>query len=121
METNILKYKDYQAVVNYSTADKVLYGKIFGINDLVTFEGESGEKLEKAFHEAVEDYVETCKELGKEPEKSYSGSFNVRIKPAYHKQLALNALKKGITLNKLVKKVIEEAVTNTNDDVLEAG
>lgn len=42
------------------------YGKMIGINDLVSFEGTSVKELEKEFQEAVEDYLATCRELGKE-------------------------------------------------------
>jgi predicted HicB family RNase H-like nuclease len=56
---DILQYKDYLASVHFSSEDDVFYGKILGINDLVSFEGASVKELKKAFHEAVEDYLET--------------------------------------------------------------
>jgi len=39
MTSNILEYKDFIGSVNYSDEDECFYGKIEGINDLVTFEG----------------------------------------------------------------------------------
>ena len=42
---DIIKYKEYYAVVHFSAEDEVLYGKILGINDLVTFEGQSVKEL----------------------------------------------------------------------------
>lgn len=65
--TDHLKYKDYLATISYSAEDEVFYGKIFGINDLVTFEGTSVSGLKKAFRESADDYIETCKEIGKTP------------------------------------------------------
>jgi len=35
--------------------------------------------LRKAFEEAVEDYLQTCREQGKEPEHPFKGSFNIRV------------------------------------------
>ena len=67
--TDILQYKGYFASVHFSAEDEVFFGKIIGINDSVTFEGGTVKELKKAFHEAVDDYLETCKQLGKEPEK----------------------------------------------------
>lgn len=64
---DILQYKGYYASVNFSAEDEVFFGKILGIDDLVTFEGASVKDLKKAFHEAVEDYLETCKKMDKEP------------------------------------------------------
>ena len=51
---NILEYKGYHGIVNYSAPDKCLHGKILGIQSLVTFEGESTESIETAFQESVD-------------------------------------------------------------------
>jgi len=67
MTDNMLQYKDYYGSVEYSAPDECFFGKIIGINDLVTFEGESAKTLKKAFIESVEDYLNICKEEGKEP------------------------------------------------------
>ena len=67
---NVLVYKGHYATVHYSASDDVFFGKILDINDLISFEGASVNELKKSFKEAVEDYLETCMELGKEPEKT---------------------------------------------------
>ena len=64
----------------------MLRGKIEGINDFVNFEYADIQNVEKEFHEAVDDYLEFCKEVGKEPDKEYKGSFNVRISLELHKK-----------------------------------
>ena len=58
----------------------------------------------------VEDYLEFCKEVGKEPDKEYKGTFNIRISPELHKELALVALKNGDTLNATVEMAIKSFV-----------
>ena len=113
MMKNILEYKGYYAKVEYSSEDKVLFGKIEGINDLVNFESDSTEGIEKEFREAVDDYLEFCKEVGKEPDKVYKGTFNVRISPELHKKAALIALKNGDSLNRTIEKALEEYTKNT--------
>ena len=65
-----LQHKGYSGTVQFSTDEKVFFGKLEGINDLVTFEGNNVRALENSFIDAVEDYLETCKKLGKEPEKA---------------------------------------------------
>lgn len=107
---DMIQYKDYYASVHFSTEDEVFYGKISGINDLVTFEGQSVKELKEAFREAIEDYLATCKELNKIPEKTYKGSFNVRISPTLHKEAAFVALKTNVTLNDFVKSAISYAI-----------
>ena len=59
---DILQYKDFIGSVHFSAEDGVLFGKIEGINDLITFEGTNVEEIKKAFQEAVDDYIEICKE-----------------------------------------------------------
>ena len=89
-----------------------MFGKIEGINDLVLFESTNSEEIEKEFHDAVDDYLEFCDSLGKVPNKTYSGTFNVRISPELHKKLSLLASKNGTTLNKTVEQAIAYFVTD---------
>lgn len=113
---DILQYKDYYGAVHYSSEDDVFFGKILGINDLVSFEGTSVKELKKAFQEAVDDYLETCKELNKIPEKTYKGSFNVRIPTDLHRQAAMFASLKGISLNDFVKYAIGFTLRKASED-----
>lgn len=107
---NTLKYKGYIGSVAYSEPDKVFFGKLEGIDALVNYEGESVAELTAAFHEAVDDYLALCEDMGQKPEKSYTGTFNVRISPATHRQIANRAMEAGISINAFVKKVLDEAV-----------
>ena len=108
---DILEYKGYYANIHFSVDDEVFYGKLIGINDLVTFEGDAVKELKQAFIEAVDDYLETCKEVGKAPEKTYKGVFNVRITPEMHKQAAIIASLKNVTLNEFVKSAIDATIS----------
>ena len=107
---NTLKYKGYIGSVSYSEPDKVFFGQIEGINDLVTYEGESVQELTASFHEAVEDYLIFCEEHDCKPEKSYSGAFNVRVAPCLHRDIANLAAEAGISINAFVKRALAEAV-----------
>ena len=108
MKENILEYKGYHTKVEYVAEDNCLYGKIEGINDLVTFEAHDLDSVKKEFHAAVDDYLAFCEEIGQEPEKEYKGLFNVRIKPDLHRKLSMEANKEGITMNALIEQIINE-------------
>lgn len=110
MNNNILEYKGYFTKIEYSAEDKVLYGKIEGINDLVNFESDSLDQIETEFHQAVDDYLAFCKDLGQEPNKPYKGLFNVRISPELHRKAAITASLHGETLNAFVANAIRAAV-----------
>lgn len=109
---DVMFYKDYIGSVHYSTEDEVFYGELEGINDSISYEGTSVTELKAAFEEAVEDYLELCKLNGKEPEKVYKGSFNVRIKPELHKKAAQMAVIEGKSLNQYVEEAIAEYTVN---------
>jgi len=104
---NILKYRGYSAAVEYSVEDQVLHGRIDGISDLVDFCSESATEIEQEFRNAVDGYLALCAEMGKEPEREYSGTFNVRIKPEIHKQIAIRASHNHRSLNAEVENAIE--------------
>jgi len=112
---DILQYKGYYASVHFSSEDEVFFGKILSINDLVSFEGASVKDLKKAFHEAVEDYLETCEQVGKEPNKTYKGTFNVRIPTNLHKEAALFAAINNISLNDFIKTAINYALIHKQE------
>ena len=94
MKNNILEYKGYHTKIEFDSEGLVLKGKIEGISDFVNFECENIKDVEKEFQEAVDDYLEFCKEVGKEPDKEYKGTFNIRISPKLHRKLATVAIKK---------------------------
>lgn len=108
---NLLEYKGYHTKIEFDCEDLVLRGKIEGIKDLVNFESTDISTVEEEFHAAVDDYLEFCKEVGKEPDKEYRGTFNIRISPDLHKRLAIVAMQNGDTLNATVEKAIVEYVT----------
>lgn len=111
---NFLKYKEYIASIEFSQTDEVFHGKIHGINDLVSFEGRSVEELKSAFYEAVDDYLDTCQKLGKKPDKTFKGSFNVRITSYLHRNAALIAAQNNMSLNDFVSAAISYAIKHKN-------
>jgi predicted HicB family RNase H-like nuclease len=105
----------------------VFYGKIPGINDLVSFDGLPVKELKVSFKNALDDYADTCKTIGKVPDKTYKGTFNVRVPPALHKEASLFAAVNNITLNEFVKTALSFALERKeeinrsidNDQVIE--
>lgn len=107
---NQLKYKSYIGSIEASLEDNILHGKLEYISALVTYEGETVDELKAAFEEAVEDYLQTCKDKGYEPEKPCKGSFNVRIGHELHLAALQKAKQQGVSLNDLVKQSISDKV-----------
>ncbi|MDP3913608.1 MAG: type II toxin-antitoxin system HicB family antitoxin [Bacteroidota bacterium] len=112
---NVMEYKGFIGTVNYSAEDRVFFGKVEGINDLVTFEGTTVDELESAFNEMVNLHIEDCEREGKPAEKSYKGVFNVRVSSDLHKKVAQQATAKGITLNQFVKRALKRELHEENE------
>ncbi|HEY3433010.1 MAG TPA: type II toxin-antitoxin system HicB family antitoxin [Rhodocyclaceae bacterium] len=107
---NTMTHKGYAARVEYSEEDGCFVGHIAGIRDVIGFHGESVAELRAAFEEAVNDYLETCKKLNREPNHPYSGQFRLRLAPELHARAAMAAETKGKSLNTWVSEVIERGV-----------
>lgn len=105
-----LEYKGYMGSIEYSSEDNLLFGKVLGINGLISYEGKTGRQLEVNFKEAIHDYLETCKSAGKKPEKPFKGSFNVRIPSILHQKAALLAMESQTSLNSFVAEAIRARV-----------
>ncbi|MBO4705083.1 MAG: type II toxin-antitoxin system HicB family antitoxin [Spirochaetaceae bacterium] len=108
---NLMEYKGYIGSVEFSQDDCLFYGKVQGIRSLISYEGKNAEDLVNDFHGAVDDYLELCTEEGKEPEKAYKGSFNVRISPELHQKIAIYAMEHDISLNSFVERSVEKELT----------
>ena len=108
---DVLTYNDFIGSVHYSTDDEVFFGKVEGIKDLITFEGQSVKEIKKSFIDAVEDYVSICNENNINPYKSFKGSFNIRLRPDLHKLAFQTALLKGMSLNQFVQEAITHEIT----------
>ena len=114
-------HKGYIAKVDFDEDDKVLHGRILGIRDVITFEADSVEGAIAAFEESVEDYLAFCKERNKEPEKPFSGKFNLRIDPDLHRGISLLAAANDISMNSwaitAIKKAFLAGVEARGDDM----
>ena len=100
--------------VVHDEEDKIFVGEVFGVTDSLNFHGCSISELEESFHNCIDNYINLCAQIGKEPEKEFSGSFNVRTTPALHKEASEYAAENGITLNQVVSKAIEVFLGNNH-------
>ena len=112
MKQILLKYKSYQGTVEADLDEGYLYGEVQFINDLISYNGNTVQELEAAFHEAVDDYLNDCAALDKSPNRTLSGSFNVRIGGDNHKALALKSLETGQSINDLVKNAVIDSLAD---------
>lgn len=104
-----MTYNGYAASVEYSDSDECFIGHIAGIRDRVGFHGESVKELKEAFQEAVDDYLEACAAVDKEPQKPYSGKLMLRIPPELHATIATVAQVQGQSINQWISQTLVQA------------
>jgi predicted HicB family RNase H-like nuclease len=103
-----LQYKGYLGSIECNPEENCLRGKILYITDLVTYEAGTPAEVKTAFEEAVDDYLATCAQVGKDADKSFKGTFNVRMAPEQHKAAAVAAVLERTTLNDFVSQAVAE-------------
>ncbi len=106
---NAMTYKGYAARIDFDAEDRIFFGRLTGIRDIVTFHGKTVDELYAAFEEAVDHYLEICAKLGDEPNKPYSGKLTLRIPPSVHAAIATAAETSGKSLNKWVADLLDQA------------
>lgn len=102
----MMEYKGYLGIVEYDSDAKIFHGDIINTRDVITFQGSTVHEIESAFKESIDDYISWCKEEGVEPEKPYSGKFNLRLSPELHKEVALTAKRMKVSINSFVEKAL---------------
>ncbi|HDR1269017.1 TPA: type II toxin-antitoxin system HicB family antitoxin [Pasteurella multocida] len=103
----IMQYKGFLGSAEISQEDKILFGKLLHINGLITYEAETFPELESAFRESVDYYLNDCKERGIKPQKSCSGTFNIRTTSEKHQKLSFLATASNISLNSLMNEAVD--------------
>jgi predicted HicB family RNase H-like nuclease len=105
-----LTHRGYAAVIEFDPEDLILTGRIAGIRDRVGFHATTAESIAEAFREAVDDYLETCAKLGKNPDRAYSGKVMFRVRPELHARIAAAAELSGKSLNQWGEAALAHAV-----------
>jgi len=102
-----MTHDSYVATVELDEAAGLFHGEVINTRDVLTFQGRTLDELRAAFADTVADYVEWCRERGKEPERPYSGNFTVRLSPELHRRIATAAAKSGKSVNGFVAETLE--------------
>jgi predicted HicB family RNase H-like nuclease len=102
-------YKGYAGSIEYSTDDKCFHGRVQGLRDVINYEADTVEELEKAFHDSVDDYLAFCADTGREPENTKSGKIAVRMSPEIHEMVADAASADAKSVNQWISDTLREA------------
>jgi predicted HicB family RNase H-like nuclease len=103
----MLEYKGYFGAVDAD--DGNFSGRVIGLRDVITFEGETFAEVEQAFRDSIDDYLAFCAERGEQPDRTFSGKIPLRVPPDLHRRAAARAEAEGLSLNQWITKRIDSA------------
>jgi predicted HicB family RNase H-like nuclease len=104
----MMEYKGYIGTVEFDADARIFHGDVINTRDVITFQGKTVDEIEQAFKESIDDYLEWCAVEGVDPEKPYSGKFNLRLSPDLHKEAAVTAKRLKMSLNSFVEKALRD-------------
>ncbi len=105
-----MTYRGYTAVVEFDERAETFAGRVVNSDALVSFRGDTTQELKQSFYDAVDAYLEACEEEGIEPEKSYNGTFSIRMTPEIHEAAAIRSAQKNESLNQYITNLIRRDV-----------
>jgi predicted HicB family RNase H-like nuclease len=104
-----MSHDGYLATIELDEDAGLFHGEVINTRDVLTFQGRTFDDLKAAFADTIADYIEWCRERGKEPERPYSGNFTVRISPELHRRLATLAARSGKSVNTFITEALERS------------
>ncbi len=102
-----MHHEGYVATIELDEDAGLFHGEVINTRDVLTFQGQTLDELRTAFADTIADYVEWCRERGKEPERPYSGNFMLRVSPELHRRIATAAARSGKSINGYVSETLE--------------
>ncbi len=107
---NMMKIGDYKAIIQYDPVIDQFRGEFIDLNGGADFYATNIKDLRKEGKKSLKVFLDICKEEGIDPQKKYSGKFNLRVSPELHAKVAAIAFAEGKSLNKCVIDMLDEAV-----------
>jgi predicted HicB family RNase H-like nuclease len=104
-----MMHDGYVAVIQLDEEAGLFHGEVINTRDVLTFQGKTPAALRHALADTIADYVDWCRERGKEPERPYSGNFTVRVAPDLHRRIAAAAARAGKSVNAFVAETLEQS------------
>jgi predicted HicB family RNase H-like nuclease len=106
MSTTV-SYRGYDGSIIHDAGDSVYHGRILGIRDFVLYHGDTPEEAEQIFHQAVDEFLEDCKQRDRQPPKPFA-SFPVNLPHDLQVKAALYAHQHQVELDQVLRMALSQ-------------
>jgi predicted HicB family RNase H-like nuclease len=107
---SLLRYKGYTGLAEVDVDAGIIFGKVIGLRDIITFQGKTVPEAYEDFRGAVDFYLEVCAKEGSKPDPPFSGQLTVHVDPAIHHALAILSEARATSVNTVVEQILTDAV-----------
>lgn len=107
---NMMIVDGHKAVINYDPDIDMFRGEFVALNGGADFYADNIEQLKIEGSLSLKVFLEACAKRGIDPQKEYSGKFNVRVATDLHADIASAAAAEGKSLNQWVADALDETV-----------
>jgi len=115
---NTMQIKGHRAIIQYDPEIEMFRGEFVGLNGGADFYARDIEGLRKEGIISLNAFLEMCKEDGVDPQKKYSGKFNLRMNPELHAKVSARAMASGKSSNQWITDLIDQSIHTTRDGTL---
>lgn len=104
----MITHKGYTGIFEYEPGIEMFTGHVIDLRDQIYFEGTSIEELKLSMARAVDQYLDVCRMRNEEPDRPFSGRFNVRLDPSLHREVVKAAEMSHKSMNEWMTEAVEE-------------
>jgi predicted HicB family RNase H-like nuclease len=104
-----IEYKGYTALIQYSEEDGCFIGKVIGISDQIVFDAPCLEEIRKTFEADVDNYIQYCRQKGREPNKPVS-EIMVPVSPLLYAKASRQAEYDGVPVRMIMEAALQKFV-----------
>ena len=65
----MIEYRGYIGHFAFDETENIFYGKVANTYSLITFQGKSVKNTQLAFRDSIDDYINWCKRVKRDPRK----------------------------------------------------
>jgi len=116
----MMRYKGYTGVMEVDPEAELIHGRVVGLRDVITFQGNTVAESRQAFQDSIDDYLEWCATEGRRPDKPFSGKLLIRVDPASHRSLAQLAEARATSINNLAAEALANLIDASQPDASQA-